>query len=119
MPEQVGDTITRPWGSYTILVDKPTHKVKSITVKAGQRLSLQRHKYRTEYWTVVEGSGNVVEGAERWGAIPGEQFTIPAGEVHRAEADNDQDLTFIEVQLGTYFGEDDIERLEDDYERTN
>ena len=116
MPEQVGDTITRPWGSYTILVDKPTHKVKSITVKAGQRLSLQRHKYRNECWTIVSGEPIVSNGKQIGQAGPGLMIAIEVGAIHRIQAQG-EDVIFIEVQLGTYFGEDDIERLEDDYGR--
>ena len=121
-PEPLPARTERPWGSYTVLVDNPTHKVKSITVKPGQRLSLQRHAMRKEYWTVVEGTGLIstgfdVEDLDTELLTVGDTFEIPPGMIHRMQAGG-SDLTFIEVQLGAYFGEDDLERLEDDYERT-
>lgn len=116
---------SRPWGSFTVLVDEPNHKVKTITIKAGQRISLQRHQKRAEVWIVVSGRLAVLRCS-----IPtdtknpyctvtvdvGQIVCIPRGMIHRAKA-LDGDATFIEVQTGTYFGEDDIERFEDDYGR--
>lgn len=118
----------RPWGSYQVLVDAPTHKVKTITIKAGKRLSLQRHLKRSERWICVEGKLTVFRCSHL--AIehslknplctvridPGEMVGIHEGQVHRAEA-RDGDVTFIEVQIGSYFGEDDIIRYQDDYGR--
>jgi mannose-6-phosphate isomerase-like protein (cupin superfamily) len=118
-------TEDRPWGSFTVLVDEPTHKVKTITVKAGCKLSLQKHRNRTEYWTVVSGQGWFTSGwgndhiygtLEKERVGPGDVAYIPCEMTHRVEA-LDKDLVFIEVQLGDYFGEDDIERLEDDFGR--
>ena len=111
----------RPWGSFTTLVDEPNHKVKTITVKAGQQLSLQSHKQRHEYWTIVSGmglfiTGYSVEDLEHEIVRAGDCVDIPPGEIHRIKAGG-EDLTFIEVQLGTYFGEDDITRYEDDFGR--
>lgn len=111
----------RPWGEYTILVDAPDYKVKTITVKAGQQLSLQSHKQRHEYWTIVSGTGYFIGGydQEHLGAElvkPGDVLDIPPEMLHRIKAGG-SDLVFIEVQLGTYFGEDDITRYEDDFGR--
>jgi len=113
----------RPWGSYQVLVDASDHKVKTITIKAGQRISLQRHKHRKETWTCVSGLlrvtiGRTVKDIQGTFATPGFTIDIPQGHIHRAEAYGSEDCTFIEVQTGTYFGEDDIERFEDDYGRS-
>jgi len=118
----------RPWGSYTVLVDAPDHKVKTITIKAGQRISLQRHQKRSETWICVKGKLEVFrcsvlqivpsqKNAQCTVTLdPGQIAVIPRGVVHRAKAVG-VDTTFIEVQTGTYFGEDDIERFQDDYGR--
>ena len=120
-PKELPATEQRPWGSFTVLVDEPTHKVKTIMVHAGQRLSLQRHTMRKEYWTIVNGTGLITTGFDLDNLDSelltiGDTFEIPPHMIHRIQAGG-SDLTFIEVQLGAYFGEDDIERLDDDYER--
>jgi mannose-1-phosphate guanylyltransferase/mannose-6-phosphate isomerase len=107
----------RPWGSFTILADEPDHKVKRIVVKPGQRLSLQRHKRRQEHWLVVSGQAMVTRNDELLELGPGEAVDIALGDIHRVQNDSASDMVFIEIQLGDYFGEDDIERLEDDYGR--
>ncbi len=107
----------RPWGYYRVLSDEPDHKVKRIVVYPGKRLSLQRHKRRAEHWFVVCGEGVVTVDDERIEVKAGTSVDIPKGAVHRMENTGDGDLAFIEVQTGDYFGEDDIERLEDDYGR--
>ncbi len=113
-----GDTDRRPWGSYLVLDDEPGHKVKRITVGSGRRLSYQRHEHRSEHWFVVSGEGIVVlDGTERHVGA-GQAVDVPVGTVHRVQNTGDQDLVFIEVQHGDYFGEDDIVRLDDDYGRT-
>ena len=107
----------RPWGHYEVLSDAPDHKVKRIVVEPQGRLSLQRHKLRDEHWFVVAGHGRaVVEGTD----VPlraGSVIDIPAPARHRVENSSTENLVIIEVQTGEYFGEDDIERLEDDYGR--
>ena len=109
---------TRPWGRYEVLSDDPSHKVKRITVEAGHRLSYQRHAKRSEHWFVVSGDALVtLDGVEQVVAT-GEAIDIPAGAAHRIENKGPAPLVFIEVQHGSYFGEDDIERLEDDYGRS-
>jgi mannose-1-phosphate guanylyltransferase/mannose-6-phosphate isomerase len=107
----------RPWGSFTILADEPDHKVKRIVVKAGQRLSLQRHKRRQEHWLVVSGQALVTRNDELLELGPGQAVDIGLGDIHRVQNASDSDMVFIEIQLGDYFGEDDIERLDDDYGR--
>ncbi len=109
----------RPWGNFTILSDEPDHKVKRITVNPGARLSLQRHKKRQEHWLIVSGRATVTLNSDIMELGPGEAVDIPRHAIHRVENRADEPLVFIEIQLGDYFGEDDIERLEDDYGRTN
>ncbi|HLU42953.1 MAG TPA: phosphomannose isomerase type II C-terminal cupin domain [Microthrixaceae bacterium] len=108
----------RPWGSYTVLSDEADHKVKRIVVHPGRRLSYQRHSQRSEHWFIVSGSGNFVLDDATKPVGPGDAVDIPRGSAHRIENTHaSEPLVFIEVQHGTYFGEDDIERLEDDYGR--
>jgi mannose-6-phosphate isomerase len=108
---------TRPWGRYDVLSDEPSHKVKRMTVEPGHRLSYQRHRRRSEHWFVVEGDALVtLDGVEHTVAT-GEAIDIPLGAAHRIENKGSVPLVFVEVQHGTYFGEDDIERLSDDYGR--
>ena len=108
----------RPWGSFEILLDEPYTKVKKITVKPGQRLSYQYHQKRAENWTVVVGQALLtIDGVEII-IDEGNSFLIPEEARHRVmnESDTD-DLVIIEVQVGEYFGEDDIVRVDDDYGR--
>lgn len=107
----------RPWGFYEVLSDQPDHKVKRMSVYPGKRLSLQRHRRRSEHWHVIRGEGIVtIEGRDSR-LKPGDSIDIPLGALHRVRNPGDETLVFIEVQRGDYFGEDDIERLEDDYGR--
>lgn len=109
----------RPWGSYTVLDESSFHKVKRIEVRPACRLSYQRHQHRAEHWFVVAGSAEVTLDGEVRRLGPGDAIDIPQGGAHRiANAGNDE-LIFIEVQHGDYFGEDDIERLEDDFGRAD
>ncbi|MGC8497994.1 MAG: phosphomannose isomerase type II C-terminal cupin domain [Acidimicrobiales bacterium] len=108
----------RPWGSYVVLEgDAADHKVKRIVVAPGQRLSYQRHRQRAEHWFVVAGSGRVTLDEVVRTVGPGDSVDIAVGQAHRVEALGPGPLVFIEVQTGTSFGEDDIERLSDDYGR--
>jgi mannose-6-phosphate isomerase len=107
----------RPWGEYWVLEDKETHKVKRIEVKSGGRLSYQYHHHRSEVWTVIAGIATVTIEGEEKDYHPGEVIRIPVLAKHRVANKGESQLTFIEVQFGTYFGEDDIIRLEDDYAR--
>ena len=110
-------TVHRPWGSYTILEDADDCKVKRLVVRQGGILSLQRHKRRSEHWTVVSGLARVRVGERRFDLRANETVQIPAGTLHRLENPGEDDVQIIEVQTGSYFGEDDIERLEDIYGR--
>lgn len=112
----------RPWGFYEIIFNEPQYKVKRITVHSGKKLSLQKHSKRDESWTIVNGIGNVRIGYQSsqimdYEAKSGSHFNIPCGAIHRVENIGEEDLIFIEVQTGLYFGEDDIIRFEDDFGR--
>jgi mannose-6-phosphate isomerase len=108
----------RPWGSYTVLEEGRTFKVKRIEVLPGKRLSYQKHAQRAEHWVVVEGTAKVTLDDREITIRTGEAIDIPIGSAHRVENPGDEDLIFIEIQRGTYLGEDDIVRLEDDFGRT-
>ncbi len=108
----------RPWGSYTVLEEGRTFKVKRIEVLPGKRLSYQKHAQRAEHWVVVEGTAKVTLDDHEVMVRTGEAIDIPIGSAHRVENPGDEDLIFIEVQRGNYLGEDDIVRLEDDFGRT-
>ena len=107
----------RPWGYYEILKEKTNYKVKRITVKPGERLSYQYHHKRSEVWTIVSGIATMTLDDKISHYIYGETILIPQGTKHRVENKGIEDLIFIEVQHGSYFGEDDIIRIEDDYNR--
>jgi mannose-6-phosphate isomerase len=110
----------RPWGTYTVIDDGATdHKVKRIVVHPGKRLSYQLHHQRAEHWFVVSGRAKVTLDGTVSEMGPGQSIDIPLGSAHRIANEGDVDVVFIEVQLGTYFGEDDIVRLEDDYGRAD
>ena len=107
----------RQWGFYEVLSDSETHKVKRITVYPGKRLSLQRHKKRAEHWYIVHGDAIITLNNDDLTLKAGDSVNIKINDIHRIENAGKKDVVFIEVQTGTYFGEDDIERLEDDYGR--
>jgi mannose-6-phosphate isomerase-like protein (cupin superfamily) len=110
----------RPWGNYTVLSqDEPDHKVKAIVVSPGKRLSYQRHARRSEHWFIVRGTGNVTLDNNVIEVTAGVAIDVPVGTNHRIENTGIEDLLFIEVQHGDYFGEDDIVRLDDDYGRVD
>jgi mannose-6-phosphate isomerase len=108
---------SKPWGGFSVLEDLPTHKVKRIWVNPGQRLSYQKHFKRSEHWIILEGKAKVTIDGNEILLSDGESVDIPHEAAHRIENIGDTQLTFIEVQMGDYFGEDDIHRLEDDYGR--
>lgn len=107
----------RPWGSYAVVAEEADHKIKRIVVSPGKRLSYQRHAKRSEHWFIVRGQALVTLDGSPVQRAKGDAIDIPAGAAHRIENIGTDDLVFIEVQHGTYFGEDDIERLEDDFGR--
>jgi mannose-6-phosphate isomerase len=108
----------RPWGSYTVLEEDRGFKVKRIEVLPGKRLSYQKHAQRAEHWFVVEGTAKVTLDDEETTVRAGESIDIPIGSAHRVENPAEENLVFIEVQRGSYLGEDDIVRLQDDYGRS-
>ncbi|MCF6276645.1 MAG: phosphomannose isomerase type II C-terminal cupin domain [Candidatus Magasanikbacteria bacterium] len=107
----------RPWGQFKILLENKKCKVKEIIVKSGHRLSYQRHKKRDEHWIVVKGEAIVTLDDEEKFIKSGDSLNILKGQKHRVLNTGEQDLIFIETQTGSYFGEDDIERFSDDYNR--
>lgn len=111
------ERVERPWGSFTVLDDTPGHKVKRIEVQPGRRLSYQRHAKRAEHWFVVAGTAEVVLDGRSIRLVPGDAIDVPQAAAHRVANPGDDVLVFVEVQVGDYFGEDDIERLDDDYGR--
>jgi mannose-1-phosphate guanylyltransferase/mannose-6-phosphate isomerase len=110
-------TVSRPWGTYTVLEEGPRFKIKRIVVKPGAALSLQMHHHRSEHWIVVQGMARVVNGERSLLVNSNESTFIPAGHKHRLENPGVIDLVMIEVQSGEYLGEDDIVRFEDQYGR--
>jgi len=107
----------RPWGRYEVLQEGATYKVKSIHVNPGKRLSYQRHQKRSEHWYVTDGSGEVTLDGKVQVVSRGSIIEIPQGMLHRISNTGNSELILIEVQTGSYFGEDDIERIEDDFGR--
>lgn len=108
---------SRPWGYYETLSLGPRYQVKAIVVKPGGRLSLQSHAHRAEHWVVVEGSAKVTIGSKQKVITENQSVYIPLGETHRLENEGKVPLRLIEVQTGSYLGEDDIVRYSDIYER--
>jgi mannose-6-phosphate isomerase len=107
----------RPWGTYTVLEENKSYKIKRIEVNPGQRLSLQMHHHRSEHWIVVSGSAKVTCGDQEQVINVNESTFIPIGARHRLENPGMIPLIIIEVQSGEYLGEDDIIRFQDDYLR--
>ena len=106
-----------PWGKWEVLLEEPSYKVKRVTVLPGKRLSYQKHLRRSEHWMVVEGKGMVTLDGKEIHIEKGHTVDIAREVAHRITNVGEEDLTFIEIQQGEYFGEDDIIRLEDDYGR--
>lgn len=111
-------TVNRPWGRYTVLDDEEAEfKIKRIEIKPGGRLSLQRHQHRSEHWVVVSGTATVTRNGETYMVAKNESTYIPIGVKHRLENRGKVPLQIVEVQVGEYTGEDDIERFDDQYGR--
>lgn len=115
---QLPASVPRPWGNYATLKEEGGYKVKRISVKPGQSLSLQYHHQRAEHWVVVQGTAMVQIGDEEHKTLAGQYRYIPLKEQHRLTNVGQDELVLIEVQCGHYLGEDDIVRLEDSYGRT-
>ena len=107
----------RPWGTFYVIHDELNYKLKRIEVNPNSRLSYQYHNKRSECWTIVEGSGLITIDEVDLQVSQGESITIKKGSKHRIYNNTSENLVFIEVQTGSYFGEDDIVRIEDDYNR--
>jgi len=114
---EIGKIYHRPWGSYQTLALEDGYQVKSITVNPGGRLSLQKHQHRAEHWLIVSGALTITVGSDSRSYRVGEKIFIDKGELHRAENFTKESAVIIEVQLGSYLGEDDIVRIEDIYGR--
>jgi mannose-1-phosphate guanylyltransferase / mannose-6-phosphate isomerase len=109
--------IYRPWGYYQSIDSGARYQVKRIVVAPGRQLSLQKHFHRAEHWVVVKGAARVTRGEEEVTVHENESIYLPIGVVHRLVNPGKIDLELIEVQTGSYLGEDDIIRLEDVYHR--
>jgi mannose-6-phosphate isomerase len=107
----------RPWGSFTVLDEADGFKVKRIEVLPGKRLSYQKHAQRAEHWVVVHGTAKVTLDDQNVIVEAGDAIDIAVGAAHRVQNPGQETLVFIEVQRGPYLGEDDIERLQDDFGR--
>ena len=108
----------RPWGRYEVLSSSEIHQVKNVYVHPGKRLSYQRHEKRAEHWFIVSGEARITLDGDSFEMSAGDSIDIEIGVAHRIENIGSEELIFTEVQTGTYFGEDDIERLEDDFGRS-
>jgi len=109
--------VYRPWGSYELISSGENYQVKKITIKPANGISLQTHQYRAEHWIVVAGTARVIRGEETFLLNSNESTYIPIGMVHSLENSESTDLEIIEIQSGSYLGEDDIKRLKDRYGR--
>ncbi len=107
----------RPWGAFTILDEGKNYKVKRIEVHPQKRLSYQKHARRSEHWMIVVGRAKVTLDGRETIIESGGTIDIPIGAAHRIENVGSEMLVFIEIQRGSYFGEDDIQRLQDDFGR--
>ena len=115
--EMASDVEERPWGYYKVLSDEKDHKVKRIVIYPGRRLSLQRHRLRSEHWFILSGEGIVTLGDAEIPVKAGQSIDVPKHFLHRITNSGQNELAVIEVQFGNDFSEDDIERIEDDYGR--
>lgn len=109
----------RPWGEFETLAEGAGYKVKRLVVEPGHRISLQRHRFRAEHWVVVAGAPRIVVGARVRRLKPRDTVDVPRGAWHRIENPGRRPVVIIEVQHGSYLGEDDIVRRHDDYGRAD
>ena len=114
---EIGKIYNRPWGSYRTIEQRENYQIKHIIVYPGQRLSLQYHLKRDEHWTIIKGIGKMQLDEEIFELSINESVYIPKQSKHRITNQSNSNIEFIEIQIGTYLGEDDIVRLSDDYGR--
>jgi len=114
---EVGQIYQRPWGTYKTIEQSNNYQVKHIVVYPGKRLSLQYHKHRNEHWTIVNGKGTAQLNDKSIKMDVGSFIVIPKLAKHRMSNETEENLEFIEIQVGSYLGEDDIVRVEDDFGR--
>lgn len=114
---KIHKSVYKPWGWYRVLSDNCKYKVKLLTIYPGQRLSLQKHKERSEHWAIVVGTATVIKGDETLQCEVGQSIYVPANCVHRIANETDEEVVIVETQIGSNISEDDIIRLEDDYKR--
>jgi len=113
------ETATPPWGKWEVMLDQPGYKVKRITVDPGEQLSYQKHAQRREHWVAVLGEGLVLLEGKEHILVVGDSIDVPAGMLHRVTNPGSAPFIFIEVQIGSYLGEDDIVRVENHYGRAS
>lgn len=116
---RIGDSDERPWGGWVVLDKTAQLVVKKLIVAPGERISLQRHKFRSERWIVMQGEAQVQKGEETLMLRAGDGVLIPQNTKHRLNNSGDGELLVLEIQFGELLSEDDIERLEDDYGRND
>ena len=119
MSDNEAKSAERPWGAWHVLDEGPGYKVKRIEVHGGHRLSYQTHAHRSEHWLVISGTATFVVDGVTTVARPGEHVDVAQGAAHRIGNDTAEPVVIIEIQRGGYTGEDDIVRLEDDYNRAD
>ena len=113
----LSETEYRPWGSFHIIAKGTGYQIKEMNIKPGKKQSLQRHKNRSEYWQVIDGSGMVYLEDSKFKLEKNDNIFIPQGDLHRLENIGNNLLTLVEIQIGEKISEDDIERIEDDFGR--
>jgi mannose-6-phosphate isomerase-like protein (cupin superfamily) len=114
---EIVERTTRPWGWYATVSEVPGHKIKRLHVLPGQQLSLQKHLHRSEHWVVVHGVARVTLDDRVFDLTTGQCCDISQGQVHRILNATTEPVEVVEIQFGSYLGEDDIVRLQDDYGR--
>ena len=107
----------RPWGWFETVSEAPGNKIKRIRVAPGQQISLQKHQHRREHWVVTLGTAHVTLDAAEFDLQVGQHCDVACGQVHRLANRTQEEVEIVEVQFGSYLGEDDIVRLQDDYQR--
>ena len=107
----------RPWGKFENILETSFYKIKKLTISPKSSISLQFHKFRSEHWFVLEGTATITLNKKEYKLKKGNSIDIPRKAVHRIKNESSKELIIIEIQLGTYFGEDDIIRLDDPYDR--